>query len=96
MDTNRERDDSIQNRTLTGVKSVINRALPHVQGVERMIVNQAVQMLYPRIARKIQEASENELREEVLYLRNLLNEILQEKETIRIETKKKKISRKRK
>lgn len=57
---------------------MIERALGHVEGIEKLVVSRAVQILYPRVEQRIRRASEEDLRAELKYLHELTGAILQE------------------
>lgn len=71
-------EDTIHERTLAGVRQVLERTLNHVEGFEKLVVSRATQILQPRIEQRIRGASEEELREELEYLYELLGTILQD------------------
>ncbi len=80
--------NTLHERTLVGVQEVLERALNHVQGLEKMVVGRAIQILYPRVAQRIRGASEVDLRKVLKYLYDLLENVLQEtKEQNNPETK---------
>ncbi|MFX4301475.1 hypothetical protein ACOJUR_04225 [Alicyclobacillus tolerans] len=39
---------SLHDRTMQGIQSVIDRVFQHVQGMEKIIINRSIQMIYPR------------------------------------------------
>ncbi len=67
---------SLHDRTLTGIDQVLEHALDHVDGLEKVIVNRAIQILRPRVVQRIGIATEEELQEELEYLYKLLGSIL--------------------
>ncbi|MCL6452616.1 MAG: hypothetical protein K6T78_03190 [Alicyclobacillus sp.] len=69
---------TLHDRTLRGVEQVIDRAMNHVQGMERAIVRRAVQALYPRVRQRLLAAAETDLREELEFLHTLIGDILQD------------------
>lgn len=74
-------DQSLHDRTMTGLQVVLERVHSHVGGFEKMVVTRAIQMVYPRVEQRIRAAAEGDLRSELQYLHGLLGTILQESQT---------------
>lgn len=74
---------TLHERTLAGIDQVLEHALDHVDGLEKVIVNRAVQILRPRVVQRIGIATEEELQEELEYLYKLLGGILAKPKTKR-------------
>ncbi|MDQ0189648.1 hypothetical protein JI721_09200 [Alicyclobacillus cycloheptanicus] len=72
------REDTLHDRTLQGARTVVDRALNYVEGVEKMVVNRAVRTLFPRVEQRIRQAPEAALRTELQYLYDLIGHILDE------------------
>ncbi|MCF8568353.1 hypothetical protein LLE49_26900 [Alicyclobacillus tolerans] len=70
--------NSLHERTLSGIKQVLVRALDHVDGLEKVVVRRAIEILQPRVENRIRAAQEADLREELKYLHALLGAVLQE------------------
>lgn len=71
-------NSTLHERTVVGVRQVLERALTHVEGLEKVVVSRAAQILHPRIEQRIRGASEEDLLVELKYLHELLGSILQE------------------
>ncbi|WAH36118.1 hypothetical protein [Alicyclobacillus dauci] len=69
---------TLHERTVTALNQLVQEALAHVSGLDRMIVNQAIPMIYPRIQRRIASASEEALHEQLLHMKNMIESVLQE------------------
>lgn len=81
---------SLHERTLTGIDQVLEHALDHVDGLEKVIVNRAIQILRPRVVQRIGIATEEELQAELEYLYKLLGSILAKPQKKKIPTAQKK------
>lgn len=67
---------SLHERTVAGMEQVLEHALGHVEGLEKVIVQRAIQVLQPRVTQRIRIASEAELQSELEYLHKILDDIL--------------------
>lgn len=76
-----ERQESIADRTLWGAQQIMERALGYVDGLEKVMVTRGIQTLYPRIEQRIRRASDDDLIVELKYLRDLLDQVLDEPKT---------------
>jgi len=70
--------NTLSERTLEGIREVMDRTLTHVNGLERSVVAGAVRALYPRIENRILVSPEEDLRTELVYVKELLDAILAE------------------
>ncbi len=73
--------ETLHERTAATIDTLLNRALQSLTGVERTVVGQAAQLIYPRVQRKLHEVTETQLRDELVYFQSLLNAILQDAPT---------------
>lgn len=88
----------LHERTLDGLRQVIERALGYVHGVERLVISRAIQLLHPRIEERIRQASEDDLRIELKYLHELIGSIIQQptpRRTQKLNSKSKQTHRKK-
>ncbi|MDP9729530.1 hypothetical protein [Alicyclobacillus tolerans] len=85
---------SLHDRTMQGIQSVIDRVFQHVQGMEKIIINRSIQMIYPRLEQRIRAASEDELLTELQFVHDLIEKIMPPKPPEMVIAKKK--SKKRK
>ncbi|WP_026961907.1 hypothetical protein [Alicyclobacillus herbarius] len=67
---------SVQERTLQAIDQLLTRTLDHINGMERGLLRQAVNLLYPRLRQRVLSASEEEIRAEVEYLHRLSSAVL--------------------
>lgn len=68
----------LQERMSAALDTLLSRALGHLSGLERTVVHQAASMLYPRVQHKVYGASDDQLRSELLYFRDLIDAVIQD------------------
>jgi hypothetical protein len=68
--------ESLQERALSAIQQLLDRAMAHVDGVERVVLRQTIQLFYPRLERTIRNASEDKLSQEIEHIRALLDAVL--------------------
>ena len=85
----------LHKRTLKGINEVLERTVNSVDGLEKMVVSRAIQVLQPRLNQRIRAASEEGLRAELKYLHNLLETMLADKQEKKSTTKRTKPRRKK-
>ncbi|MCY0903274.1 MAG: hypothetical protein OWU32_14025 [Firmicutes bacterium] len=78
MATSDSTPDSLHARTLDAMNQILARALGYVTGLEKVAVDQAVRLLYPRVENRVMQASEEELRVELKHLQTLVEAALAE------------------
>lgn len=76
MDDVQQPSESLHQRTVQGIHQVLEHALSHLQGLEKALVQRAVQVIQPRVTQRVQVATESRLRAELEYLQDLLATIL--------------------
>lgn len=69
-------DSSLRDDIMQAINEALERAVDHLAGVERMVVSQAIQHLYPRLERRIRTASDEDLAAEIARVQERLNAIL--------------------
>lgn len=75
---------SLHRRAIAGVQQVLDHALNNIDGLEKVVVTRAIQMLQPRIEQRILATSEDNLRAEVQQLHELIETILQEPSPVKL------------
>lgn len=78
MKTDDVSPDSLHARTLDAMNQILARALGYVTGLEKVAVDQAMRLLYPRVENRVMQASEEELRVELKHLQALVEGALAE------------------
>jgi len=68
--------DDIQKRTLVALRQILERVHNRLDGVEMVMVDRAIQMVYPRVEKRIREASAENLKAELNHIHSLLDEVL--------------------
>lgn len=78
-----ENAPNLHERTIDAMNQILERALGYVTGLEKIAVDQAVKLLYPRVERRVLQATEEELRLELKNLQMLVDKALAEPELAR-------------
>lgn len=71
--------NSIHERTLVAVRQILDRVFGHVHGIEKVVVTQGIQLLYPKVEKRICDASAEELEAELRNLRQLVDLALKDR-----------------
>lgn len=71
-------DNTLHERTILAMRLLQQQALMHVDGLDRVILSQAIPMVYPRLERRIANTPESELQQYLMELKHMLEDVLQE------------------
>lgn len=72
--------DSMHERTLAAIRQILDRVFDNVYGLEKVVVRQGIQLLYPKVEKRIRDATEEELAVELRNLRQLVDAALNDRE----------------
>ncbi|WP_067931695.1 hypothetical protein [Alicyclobacillus kakegawensis] len=73
---------TVQERALVAIDQLLARAMDHAGGLERTLLRQAINRLYPRLRQRILSATDGDIRQEVEHLQRLLASVLGTEATV--------------
>lgn len=68
---------SLSEKTLLGIREIVDRVLDRTHGIERTMVTSALRALYPTIENRIRNTPDEELMAELKHVQGLLASILE-------------------